>query len=78
VILGAESIILTEALCDSSRKYWDSRIKRASNVHCRSQWLRGLRHGPSSSARTLGSWVRIPLMACMSVCVYTVFLLSCV
>jgi hypothetical protein len=38
----------------------------------RSQWPRGLRHELSSSARTLGSWVRIPRMAWMSVCVYPV------
>jgi hypothetical protein len=29
---------------------------------------------PSSPARTLGSWVRIPLKAWMFVCVYSVFL----
>jgi hypothetical protein len=29
----------------------------------RSQWARGLRHELSSAARTLGSWVRIPLKA---------------
>jgi hypothetical protein len=34
----------------------------------RSQW-----HEPSSHAGTLGSWVRIPLEAWMSVCVYSVF-----
>jgi hypothetical protein len=44
----------------------------------RSQWPRGLRHEMSSSARTLGSWVWIPLEACMFVCVYPVFMLSCV
>jgi hypothetical protein len=45
----------------------------------RSQWLRsGLRHELSSPAQTLGSWVRIPLEARMSVCVYSVFMLSCV
>jgi hypothetical protein len=38
----------------------------------RSQWLRGLRHELSSLARTLGSWVRIPLKAWLSVCVYSV------
>jgi hypothetical protein len=32
----------------------------------------GLRHEPSSSTRTLGSWVRIPFKAWMSVCVYSV------
>jgi hypothetical protein len=41
----------------------------------RSQWPRGLRHEMSSPARTLGLWVRIPLKACMSVCVYSVFVL---
>jgi hypothetical protein len=45
---------------------------------CRSQWLRGLRHELSSLARILGSWIRIPLMAWMSVCVYSVFVLFCV
>jgi hypothetical protein len=39
---------------------------------------RGLRHELSSPAQTLGSWVRIPLKAWMSVCVYSVFMLSCV
>jgi hypothetical protein len=38
----------------------------------RSQWARGLRHEPSSPARTLGSWVRITIEAWMSVCVYSV------
>jgi hypothetical protein len=44
---------------------------------CRSQWPRGLRHEPSSPARTLGSWIRIPLKAWMSVCFYSVFVLFC-
>jgi hypothetical protein len=44
----------------------------------RSQWPRCLRHELLSLARKLGSWVRIPLMAWMSVCVYSVFMLSCV
>jgi hypothetical protein len=30
---------------------------------CRSQWARGLKHEPSSLARTLESWVQIPLKA---------------
>jgi hypothetical protein len=33
----------------------------------RSQWQRGLRHELASLAQTLGSWVRIPLKAWMSV-----------
>jgi hypothetical protein len=36
---------------------------------------RGLRYELSSLARTLGSWVRIPLKAQMSVYVYFVFVL---
>jgi hypothetical protein len=34
---------------------------------CRSRWPRGLRYELSSLARTLGSWVRIPLEAWLSV-----------
>jgi hypothetical protein len=44
----------------------------------RPQWPHGLRQEPSSPARTLGMWVRIPLEAWMSVCVYSVFVLFCV
>jgi hypothetical protein len=44
----------------------------------RSQWPRGLRHKPSSPARTLGSWVLIPLEAWKSVCVYSVCVVPCV
>jgi hypothetical protein len=50
----------------------------ANQINCRSQWPRGLRHEMSSPAWTLGSWVRIPLEAWMFVCVYSVFVLSCV
>jgi hypothetical protein len=39
---------------------------------------RGLIHEPSSLSRTLGSLVRIPLEAWISVCVYSVFVLFCV
>jgi hypothetical protein len=42
-----------------------------------SQRPRGLKHELSSLARTLGSWVRIPLKARMFMCVYSVFVLSC-
>jgi hypothetical protein len=38
----------------------------------------GLRHELSSLARKLGSWVRIPLSASMSVCVSSAFVFSCV
>jgi hypothetical protein len=44
----------------------------------RSQWPRGLRHELSSLARTLGSWVRIPLKRWTFVRVYSVFVLLCV
>jgi hypothetical protein len=47
-------------------------------VPCRSQWPRGLRHEMSSPARTLGTWVRNPLETWTFVCVYSVFMLSCV
>jgi hypothetical protein len=54
-------------------------IKYAPTICSRAdQWLRSLRHKLSSSAETLGSWVRIPLEAWMSVYVYSVFVLSCV
>jgi hypothetical protein len=42
------------------------------------QWRRGVMYEQSSLARTVGSWVRIPLKVWMSVCVYSVFVLSCV
>jgi hypothetical protein len=45
-------------------------IHRCGNLKCRSQWPRGLKHEPSWPARTLGSWVRIPLEAWMSVCIF--------
>jgi hypothetical protein len=44
----------------------------------RSQRPRGLRHQLSSPSKTLRSWVWIPLEAWMSVCFYSVFVLSCV
>jgi hypothetical protein len=43
---------------------------------CRSQWPHALRHELSSLARTLGSWVLIPLESWVSVCVYSVFVLG--
>jgi hypothetical protein len=49
-----------------------------NNICSQSQWLRCLRREPSSQSRMLGSWIRISLKAWMSVCVYSVFVLSCV
>jgi hypothetical protein len=48
-------------------------------VHLRSKWTRGLRHELSSTAPTLRSWVRVPLVAWMFLCIYytCMFLLSC-
>jgi hypothetical protein len=44
----------------------------------RSQWLlRGLKHGLSSLTLTLGSWVRIPLKAWMSVRLFGVYVFLC-
>jgi hypothetical protein len=43
---------------------------RLIRFNCRTQWPRGLRHELSSLSRTLGSWVWIPLKACMSVSVH--------
>jgi hypothetical protein len=54
------------------------RIRRTYELPRRSQWPRSLRYEPSSPARTLGSWVRIPLEAWMSVCVYSVCIVLCV
>jgi hypothetical protein len=51
---------------------------RNNKKKVQTQWPRGLRHEPSSPARTPGSWVRIPIEAWMSVCVYYVFVLFCV
>jgi hypothetical protein len=41
------------------------------NIVRRSQWPRGVMHEMSSPARTLGSWVRIPLQAWMLFCIYS-------
>jgi hypothetical protein len=39
------------------------------------QWPHGLRHELSLPAQNVGSWVRIPLKAWMSVCVHHVFVM---
>jgi hypothetical protein len=44
--------------------------------HCRSRWPRGLRYELSSLVLSLGSWVRIAIKVWMSVCVYSMFVLS--
>jgi hypothetical protein len=42
------------------------------DAQTRTQWSRSRRHEPSSSTQALGSWVRIPLKAGISVCVCAV------
>jgi hypothetical protein len=59
-----------------------SQISSAYNLtlmwESRSQWPRCLRYEQLSLFQTLVSWVRIPLKARMSVCIYSVFVLCCV
>jgi hypothetical protein len=45
-------------------------ISDTSSASAWSQWPRGLRHVQSSTARTMESWVWIPLEACMCVHVF--------
>jgi hypothetical protein len=47
-------------------------------IASRSQWPRGLGHELSSLARTLGSWVRTPLKAWLSVHLFCVYVVVCV
>jgi hypothetical protein len=42
----------------------------------RLQWTRDLTHEMSSTTRVLRSWFRILLELCLSVCIYSVFVLS--
>jgi hypothetical protein len=51
-------------------------LLRIAVVKCRSQWPLGLRQELPSLPRTVGSWVRIPLKAWISVCIYSVFVLG--
>jgi hypothetical protein len=53
-------------------------LRPATESISRSQWPRRLRHELSSPVQTLGSLVRIPLEAWVSMCVNSVFVLSCV
>jgi hypothetical protein len=52
------------------------KFSRHLTIRCRPQWPRGVRHEPSSPARTLEQWVRISLETWMSMCVYSVFVSS--
>jgi hypothetical protein len=77
-ILGSQSVQSGASFVGLQRNLWNYTISCYHGnelliiilLHarkCRSQWPRGIRHQLSSLARTLGSWVRIPLEAWMSV-----------
>jgi hypothetical protein len=63
---------------DGARKDGQKGVSRRKTEGHTKSWPRGLRHEMSSSTQTLGPWVQIPLKAWMSMCVYSVFVLSCV
>jgi hypothetical protein len=63
-------------MCRTSYLEGNSNVAEARVCH--SQWPRGLRHELPSPVPTLRPWVRIPLEAWMFVCIYSVFVLSCV
>jgi hypothetical protein len=48
----------------------------SKSFFCRSQWPRSLGHELSSPPQPLGLWIRVPLGAWISVCLYSVFMLS--
>jgi hypothetical protein len=54
-----------------------TKFSRIISVYRRSQWLCGRRHELSSLTQTLGSWVRIPLKAWMSVLYAFILPLCC-
>jgi hypothetical protein len=68
VTLSVNASTLYSALKNDLTTPQNYQIKISFSQHCRSQWSRGLRPALSSIARTLGSWVRIPLKAWMFVC----------
>jgi hypothetical protein len=69
--LCVKKINLSNCICKSIMHFQETKFHA-------DQWPRGLKHELSSPALTLGSWVRIPLEAWMSVCTYSVFMLLCV
>jgi hypothetical protein len=52
-------------------------IRKKEHV-CRSQLPRCIRHEMSLPVRTMGSWVRIPLKAWLSLCLSFVSVLPCI
>jgi hypothetical protein len=80
-------LILYDVDCWNSKKVTPIRLSFSvvhgcdhgcSIVYAVSSMSRVLRYELAWLARTLGSWVRIPLKARMSTCVYSVFVLLCV
>jgi hypothetical protein len=71
-------LTMTSYFLTRYRKNKGSVVMCGYEISCRSQCPRGLSDEPSSSARTVGSCVRIPLEARMSACVYFVPALFCV
>jgi hypothetical protein len=63
ILFHVPGIYLTTSTRVTNEKEFGRTIEKA----CRSQYPLGLRHELSSLARTLGSWVRIPLKEWMSV-----------
>jgi hypothetical protein len=70
---GCSNVISCYIFVSCPKTYY---LVRAIEISSRSQWPRRLRHQVSSLARTLGSWVRIPLKAWVSV--LCAFILCCV
>jgi hypothetical protein len=62
--------------CKDSTNRQKREIYHTNEFTSLSLWPCGLRHEPSSPARTLGSWVHISLETWKCVCVYSVFVLS--
>jgi hypothetical protein len=77
--LHYSSVLVSSFLLNAAfvNTLWNEEFSSGISEVSRSQWPRVLRHEVSPPAQTLVSWVRIPLEACMSVCVYSVFVLSC-
>jgi hypothetical protein len=78
-------LVLTQLVCGCHKCYRDTNqlgyrvtVTLWLAVYRQSILARDVSHELSSPAKTLGSWVRIPLEAWMSVCVHSVFVLSCV
>jgi hypothetical protein len=85
-LIKATEFCLSVYLCTYTLNFWsDLSIFTKLSVNVMSldvitnnnqlQWPLGLRHEPSLPAQTLGSWVWIPFVAWISVCVYSVFVL---